>query len=351
MKKMLKKITLTKLILVLAIVTAQAQYGVGTTSAPFLTLGVGAKGAALGHANTVNVSGAEAIFWNPAGISVKNEGGTYSSGYLSVNQYFVDVDIYGTSLVFPIGKNTGKNLGLGLNYIDYGRQIYRTVEQPNGTGATFGAHDLSMSITYAQNLTENFYFGGGIKFIQQKIFDMKAEAVTLDMGFLLKTDYVNGITIGASITNFGNKMKMKGINTESTLDLDPISEGNNENLIGNIKLDSWNIPLSFKFGIMVPAIKSNDLELKLISEMQQTNDNKLNIDSGSELSYISNTVKFHVRSGYKDFLLGDDMDSHFTYGAGFTLKTNSGMAIGVDFAQVKYEFLGNTTIVDLKLYF
>ena len=40
-----------------------------------------------------------------------------------------------------------------------------------------------------------------------------------------------------------------------------------------------------------------------MSEVQQTNDNKLNIDSGAELSYISNTVKFHMRAGYKDLLL------------------------------------------------
>ena len=102
---------------------------------------------------------------------------------------------------------------------------------------------------------------------------------------------------------------------------------------------------------MVPAIKQNNLEFKLLSEIHQTNDNSFNIDSGSELSYLSNTVKFHVRTGYKDLFLDDNVDSHFTYGAGFTLKTSSGMAIGVDFAQVPFEYLGQTTIVDVKIYF
>lgn len=95
---MIKKLILTQLILVLAFTTVQAQTGnetrVGTTAAPFLTLGVGAKGAALGNANSVNISGAESIFWNPAGISLENDGGTYSSSFISVNQYFVDVDIW-----------------------------------------------------------------------------------------------------------------------------------------------------------------------------------------------------------------------------------------------------------------
>lgn len=62
-------------------------------------------------------------------------------------------------------------------------------------------------------------------------------------------------------------------------------------------------------------------------------------------------MKFHIRGGYKDLLLGDRVDSHITYGAGFVLKTSSGLAIGVDFAQVPFEYLGQTTIVDLKLFF
>ena len=61
------------LVLLLAIFTApeiNAQSRVGTSAAPFLTLGVGARGSALGHANTVTSNGAEGIYWNPATIAV-----------------------------------------------------------------------------------------------------------------------------------------------------------------------------------------------------------------------------------------------------------------------------------------
>ncbi len=352
---MIKQLIFTQLIVVLAFTTAQGQSGdesrAGTTAAQFLTMGVGAKGTALGNASTVYVAGAEALFWNPAGISIENEGGTYSSSFFSVNQYFVDVDIYGAGIVFPIGNTPGRVLGLGLNFVDYGRMDVRTVEDPEGIGATFGAHDLSFALTYAQNLTDQFHFGGSVKIIQQKIYDMVANAVAIDLGFLLKTDYINGLTLGASITNFGNELQMSGINSETFVDLDPQHAGNNEGIIGNVKLNSWELPLSFKFGVNVPAIKRENLQLLLLSEVQQTNDNNMNIDSGTQLSYLSNTVKFHVRGGYRDFLLGDKVDSHITYGAGFTLKTSNGMAIGVDFAQVPFEYLGQTTIVDVKLYF
>jgi hypothetical protein len=351
-----KKIILTLTALFVSFTSIYAQSGgkesrVATTAAPFLTLGVGAKGAALGNANSVYVSGAEALFWNPAGISIENKGNSFGSTFISVNQYFVDVDIYGTGIVIPVGKKGGQSIGIGLNYVDYGRMDVRTVEMQEGTGATFGAHDLSLGLTYAQNLTDDFHFGTSVKLVQQKIYDMVAEAVAIDMGFLLKTDYLNGLVIGASITNFGRDMTMSGINTETYVDLDTQSEGNNDGIIGNVKLDNWELPLSFKFGMMVPAIKRKNLEWLLLTEMQQTNDNQLNLDSGTELSYVSNTVKFHVRAGYKDLFLGNNVDSHFTYGTGFTLKTSNGIAIGVDFAQVPFDYLGQTSIIDVKLYY
>lgn len=352
---MQKKLILALAILALTTGDLMAQFGkesrVATTAAPFLTMGVGAKGAALGHANSVYVSGAEALFWNPAGISVRNEGNSYASSFISISEYFVDVNIYGTGIVIPVGKKNGQSIGIGLNYIDYGRMDVRTVEMQEGTGATFGAHDLSLGLTYAQNLTESFHFGTTVKLVQQKIYDMVAEAVAIDMGFLLKTDYLNGLTIGASITNFGRDMTMAGINTETYVDLDTQSEGNNDAIIGNVKLDSWELPLSFKFGLMVPAIKRQNLELLLLSEVQQTNDNQINLDSGTQLSYLSKTVQFHMRAGYKDLFLGDNVDSHLTYGVGLTLRASNGIAIGVDFSQVPFEYLGQTSVIDVKLYY
>lgn len=340
---------LTLVLLFISSVNVNAQSRVGTTAAPFLTLGVGAKASALGHANTVNSSGAEGLFWNPSSIALKNDGGSFSSGYLSYNQLFVDVNAYASGLVFQIKE--GKSFGIGINYIDYGRMDIRTVEQQEGTGATFGAHDLSIGVTYSQNLTESFYFGGTAKLVQQKIYDMSASTFAFDFGFTLLTDYLNGMQLGASISNFGGSMKMGGINAEYLIDVDEGSEGNNEAVPGRIFMDEWDLPLSFRFGVALPVIKYEDMQLLLLTDAQQTNDNDLNVDTGSEFSYLTKTVKFHVRAGYKDLFLGSQVDSHFTYGAGFTLKTQNGLSIGVDFAQVPFEYLGNTTLVDLKLFF
>lgn len=326
-----------------------AQSRVGTTAAPFLTMGVGAKGAALGHANTVNTTGAEALFWNPANIALPNEGGSNNSAYLNYNKLFVDVNAYASGLVFQMSP--GKSFGIGINFVDYGRMDIRTVVEQEGTGTTFGAHDLSIGLTYAQNLTQSFYFGGTAKFVQQKIYDMTAETFAFDFGFTLLTEYLNGMRLGASISNFGGSMQMQGINSEYLIDVDETSEGNNESVPGRIYMDEWDLPLSFKFGVNVPVVKKDYFEWTLLADAHQTNDNDLNVDTGSQISYLSNTIKFHARAGYKDLFLGDKVDSHLTYGAGFTLKTASNLAFGFDIAQVPFEYLGNTTLLDIKFYF
>ena len=152
---MIKKIIQIPIIAALLVTPLVAQSGgeesrVGTTAAPFLTMGVGAKGHALGHANSINISGAESIFWNPAGMAIQNNGDSYSSSFISVTEYFADVNIYGTGIVVPLGDEEGKSLGIGLHFVDYGRMDVTTVELQDGTGATFGAHDLSIGVSYAQ---------------------------------------------------------------------------------------------------------------------------------------------------------------------------------------------------------
>jgi hypothetical protein len=347
----MKKIIYTLfLILSAGMSTAISQSRTGTTAATFLTLGVGAKGSALGHANSVTSRGAEGLFWNPATIALSGPNGNQSSLYLAFNQIFVDVDSYATGIVLPAGSKN-KSFGLSLNYVNYGRMLVRTVEEPLGNGATFASSDLAFGISYAQNLTTNFYFGGTVKYIRQQIYDMEASTIAFDFGFVLLTDYLNGMTVGATISNFGGSMQMDGINSQFNVDIDQNSEGNNTQIPSRIYMDKWDIPLSFRFGLSLPVVKKENIQFLLLSDIQQTNDNDLNFDSGTQLSYLSKTVQFHLRAGYRDFLLDKNVTAHFSYGAGLTLRTQSGPSFSVDFAQVPFQYLGNSTMVDFTIHF
>ena len=53
---------------------AVAQDKPGTTAAPFLALGIDARGAAMGSAQSATSAGAAALYWNPSALPLANRG-------------------------------------------------------------------------------------------------------------------------------------------------------------------------------------------------------------------------------------------------------------------------------------
>ena len=327
--------------------SASAQSRVGTTAANFLTLGAGAPGASLGHAYTATATGADALFWNPGGAAIAHRSGQRSGLFFSNNQWIADINFNTAGLTIPVSRSAV--VGLSVASLDYGTMKVRTVSQPDGTGETFSASDLSVGLSYAMPLTPNFYFGGTTKLVRQSIRDMRARTMAIDVGFVLITDYFKGLKVAASIMNFGGKMTMDGINSEIQVDLDPSHEGSSESIPARIKMDGWDLPMSFKFGISLPVVKTGSTEFVLLADANQTNDNNLNADLGAQFSYMTRMLTFNARAGYKDAFL-DNVDSHIAYGAGLDLQL-SRVRFGFDYAYVPFDLLDSTQIMDFRIYF
>lgn len=326
---------------------ASAQSRVGTTAATFLTLGSGARGASLGNAYTAIATGPDALFWNPGGAA-RPYRGTHRTGlFFTNNQWVADIDYNAAAVVVPV--TSSGVVGLSLATVDYGNMKVRTISQPEGTGETFSATDISIGLSYAMPLTNSFYFGGTTKYVRQSIRDMAATTMAVDVGFVLVTDYFNGMQVAASIMNFGGKMQMDGINSELKVDVVPGNTGSNESIPARINMDRWDLPLSFKFGIALPIISTNNTELSLLGDANQTNDNNLNADFGAQFEYFTRMMTFDLRAGYRDAGV-DNVDSHLSYGAGLDIQL-SGVRFGFDFAYIPFDLLDDTRTIDLRLYF
>ncbi len=324
-----------------------AQSRVGTTAAPFLTLGAGAKGQSLGHAYTTLAVGADAIFWNSAGAARNYQGRNNGSAFFTHHEWLADINYNAAAVVVPaIGSGV---VGLSLASVDYGDMDVRTVARPNGTGETFSASDLSIGLTYAQPLTHQFYFGGTVKYIRQSIRDMSASGAAFDLGFVLETTYLTGLTLAASIQNFGGKLQMSGVNGQIFVDIDESNSGNNPNVPASINLDNWDMPLSFKFGMSLPVVTTSRMQLLVMGDANQSNDNNLNSDVGAQLHFGNGTFNLDLRAGYKDLFL-DNVDSHLTFGAGIDVRIG-GPRFGFDYAYTPFELLGKTQMVDFRIYF
>jgi hypothetical protein len=333
-----------------------AQSKVGTTAAPFLTLGTGARATGLGHAYTAMATGPDALFWNPAGISIRFEEDDPLGGLMFTNkQWFAGIQYNALGITIPVSNSRDMVLGLHAIYMDYGRMDIRTVEQPEGNGLTFGAYDLSTGLSFASRLTDAFHLGGTVKLVQQSIYDMRASTVAIDIGFTLITPYMNGIRMGASLTNFGGSMQMDGINTQFVHAPYRSIRGANDNVSARYNLDQWNIPVQFKFGVLWPVIKSEYLDWYIMAESDQTNDQYLNADLGSQLVLKTRTTRVMPRIGYKDMPLRKEfalnqVDSHWTFGIGLQTRVNR-LQFAVDFAYVPFDNLGDTSMIDFRFYF
>lgn len=326
--------------------TAAAQSRVSTSAAAFLTLGTGARGQSLGHAYTAVVMGADALYWNPAGAA-RSIDGNLGSIFFSHTNWLLDTDYNAFGLVIPI---TGSGvLGLSLAQLDYGRMDVRTVEIPDGTGETFGASDFVAGLSYAQPLTNTFYIGGTAKFVRQSIYDMSASTMAFDIGFVLESEYFNGMRLAASIMNFGGLMEMDGVNSRVFVDVDQAHEGSNDSVPAELETTGWDLPLSFKFGAAWPVISMSNVRLDLLTDAHQTNDNSLNADLGAEMRFTVGSFNFDLRGGYKDLPL-ENVYSHFTFGGGVDMRL-SGLRFGADYGYVPFELLGNVSMIDLRLNF
>jgi len=324
-----------------------AQSRSGTTAASFLTIGTGARGQALGHAYTALATGADALFWNPAGSARSYENNSAGGVFLSHSRWFADIEYSAAAVAIPVWGD--RVLGLSVASVNYGDMIVRTAAFPEGTGETFRANDFSLGLSYAQPLTESFYFGGTAKYIRQGIRDMTASTFGFDFGFVLKSEYLRGLILAASIQNFGGKMQMTGVNSIVFVDIDETTSGNNPDIPAYIEMDSWDLPLSFKFGLAMPIVQAGMIELSALADIQQSNDNSLNGDAGAQLRIHNRTFNFDLRGGYKDLFL-DNVDSHLTFGAGIDVRA-FGVRLGFDYAYTPFDLLGQTQVVDFRVYF
>ena len=326
---------------------SQAQSRAGTTAATFLTLGTGARGSSLGHAYTAQATGVDALFWNPGGASISYDGQLRGGAFFTRYDWFGGITYNAAGLVLPI--NFAGVLGVSVASVDYGDMRVRTVAQPEGNGEFFSANDLSVGLTYSQPLTPEFSFGGTVKFVQQSIWDMQASAIAFDLGFVLQTRYLNGARVAASIMNFGGKMQMDGVNSDIFVDLDPLNSGSNPDIPARLRTDSWELPLSFKFGLAVPVVQFSNVELLFMADSHQTNDNDLNSDIGGMLNVKAQTLNFSARVGYRDLFL-DDVDNHVSFGAGIDLRVYS-VRFGFDYAYIPFDRLDAAQLVDFRIYF
>jgi hypothetical protein len=302
----------------------------GTTAAPFLSIGQGARALAMGGAFVAVADDQSAMYWNPAGIADLS-GNRIIFDY---TQYFADIKYNYVGATVNLG-NIG-TVGLNFTSSSIPEMNVTTVDNPGGTGETFGVSDIAFGVTYAMKLTDKFSIGFNPKFVYQKIWKMSASAIALDMGVKYVTPF-KGITLGMSISNFGTKMQLGDASTPVLYDPDPLTTGNNGRIPADIRTDKWTLPLNFKVGVAYDVLSGGNNRLVLAVDASHPSDNYESVDVGAE--YSVNDFVF-LRGGYKSLFLADS-EERFTLGFGLKQALIGNTAVTVDYAYQDYQRLKN----------
>jgi len=321
-----RSVNFTLVILVLMGLTnlspAQEVTKIGTTAAKILSIPVGSRALGMGGAFVSVADDATAMYWNPSGIARL----PHSEFVFMHSNWLADIRFDFVGLVFPLG-NLG-SLGFNVTAMTMPEMDITTEYEPEGTGETFSAGSFVAGLTFARNLTDNFSIGGTVKYVSERIWNSSAGGLAIDVGTLFNTPF-RGIRLGASISNFGQKMQIFGDDLLVQKDIDAGQAGNNESVNAYLATDRFDLPLNMRIGIASELINNNFSRLIFAVDAQHPNDNTESVNFGAEFSTLRNIVSF--RGGLKSRGM-KDREEKFALGIGFNYFLGEGRRIKIDYA-------------------
>lgn len=272
----------------------------GTAGAVFLKLGVDGRAIAMGEAQTGFADNANALYWNPAGLSrIKGLELAFMHNF-----YFQGMHHDYLGLAVPLG-NRG-SVGLAAYYWTSGTIM--GMDQNGLPTSEFSAWDLALGLYYANRFNRLLSAGCGIKTIIEKNEQEGGSAYAVDAGLLFRPP-LTGLGFGVSIQNVGTRMKLVE--------------------------ESYPLPLTLRLGA---AWEIPGTGAALAADIGLPQDDTAVVSIGGEY-WIAGL--FALRTGYKS---GSDLGAiaGLRAGCGFNLPK-----IGIDYAFAPYGELGNSHTVSL----
>jgi len=328
-------------------VSARAQSKVGTTAAQFLGIPVGGRAIAMGGAYAASASDVSSIYWNPGAIAQADR-----SEFSFVNtDWLVGTKFRWFGLLVAVDGDDA--IGASVTQLDYGEEDVTTVSSPEGTGETWSAADLAVTLTYARRLTDKFSIGGSAKYVNQRIWNESASAVTFDAGLLFITDF-NGLRIGMSMSNFGSDLTLAGKDLLNRVDIDPNNAGSNKTLVANLKTDAWPMPLLFRLGVAMDIVKNDAMSATVAVDALRPSDNSESVNVGGEVGWRN--IVF-LRGGYRSLFaregpfIKDTQQEGLTLGAGLQYHVEGFASLEVSYAFQKFGLFGNLNTIALSIGF
>jgi long-subunit fatty acid transport protein len=311
----------------------------GTTIGQFLKIEPSARIAAIGNAGSSLSGEISSVFYNPASLG-RISG---SDIQFTFNKWLADIT-YNYAAVGINIKNVG-TFALVATMLNSGEMDVRTVEQPLGTGERFSVKNLAFGLGYGILLTDRVSVGAQINYITETIWHSDISTFGMNLGVQYQIE--SGLTIGASLSNFGGSTSYDGRDLYINYDFNTNKYGDNDQLPAELRTGNFSLPVIFRAGISYQIDFNDNYNLIVAADAMHPNDNSESINLGGEinlLKYVS------LRGGYRNLFL-PDLEGGLVLGAGFKTDISDNYNIRFDYAYADYGRLAETHRLTLGIGF
>jgi len=330
------------ILLTLAVSAARAGRGdkVGSASASQLSIPVGGRSIGLGGSVLATVRGAEAMFWNPAGLVRSDRSSEVVFSHMS---YLADIGVEYAAAGTSIGGAAW--LGVSIKSLSIGEIPVTTELFPDGTGAQASPTFLVLGATFSRKMSDEITVGLTANVIHESLAEVSATGIAFTGGVQYsRLGGVEGLSVGVVIRNIGPKfvydgegLERKGIVTGS---------GRGES---NYKVEaaSGDLPSTIEVGLGYLYRPGGPLSLSFSTQFQNNNFSDDEYKFGVELTYAA---RFYIRTGYDYSTEAEGNES--LYGPAFGIglvETMKNVQFRLDYAYRSVRYFGGNHAITLTL--
>lgn len=284
----------------------------GISTAQFLKIGVGGRASALGESFVAIANDASALYWNPAGLTQFTD----NQVIFSHNNWVVDINHDFVGAVYHL--DNANTFGVALTTLTMKDMPVTTEFQPFGTGEYFGFSDFGLAVSYSRKMTEQFSFGGTVRYIEETIDKLKMRGVMIDLGTLYWTG-LGTTRFAVVVSNFGNDLAPDG---------KVVLVGKRE----NSSWQSFSPPTIFRIGFAFEPYQTEEHTVTASIQLNHPNDNSENVGTGIEYNWKK---ILYLRGGYKFNV----EEQNYSFGAGVNIPISIAN-VNVDYAYSNFTRLG-----------
>lgn len=320
-------------------VSAGNKNRIATAGAQELLIPVGARGIALGGSTLASITGADAIYFNPAGVARSTSG---VDALFSTMNSIGEINVNYLAVAMKAGSIG--SLALSLKSLSFGDIPVTTEFFPDGTGEMYSPSFVNLGLTYSSMLNDRVSVGVTATVVSEKIMSTSASGLAFNAGIQYSGLGLPGLDLGVAIKNVGTQMKFDGSNLEHQGTINDAQRNANPNWY-SVNTSAFDLPTSIEIGLAYTQKLGESSSLTLAGNFQNNNFADDEYKLGGEI--MIEKILF-VRGGYM-LAPGADKDPtgetsyiySYSFGAGLLLDLG-GLEARVDYAyrNVKY-FAGN----------